>query len=133
VPLSQTNERGPTAWERITSLYLFFKAEQPNTQGPRATEFSERLLSQGRRSSSVKGVPLCIFLMFDSGWKWSPSRNSRPSLEASSCPTVVFPHPETPITTNDMSRVVYLASETHTRDHVHETHSWNQPRDVFFQ
>src|ERR1700728_3240982 len=54
--------------------------------------------SQGQRSSSVSGVPLCILSTLEAGWNQSASSNSHLRRRARSAPTVDFPHPETPIT-----------------------------------
>src|SRR5262249_22479270 len=55
--------------------------------------------SQGQRSSSVSGCPLCIFSTFDCGWNQSPSSKIQFSRWASIDAIVLFPHPDTPITT----------------------------------
>src|SRR5215471_21649221 len=55
--------------------------------------------SQGQRSSSVSGTPLCIFSMLDCGWNQSPSSKIQFSRCASIDAIVVLPQPETPITT----------------------------------
>src|SRR5271170_85419 len=54
--------------------------------------------SQGHRSSSVSGIPLCILSTLAAGWNQSASSNSHRKRRARSAPTVDFPHPETPIT-----------------------------------
>src|ERR1700730_17982145 len=58
--------------------------------------------SQGQRSSSVSGVPLCILSTLEAGWNQSASSNSHRRCKARSAPTVDFPHPETPITTTTL-------------------------------
>src|SRR6266480_4580619 len=55
--------------------------------------------SQGQRSSSVSGTPLCIFSTFDGGWNQSPSSKIQFSRCASIIAIVLLPQPETPITT----------------------------------
>src|SRR6516165_5841716 len=55
--------------------------------------------SQGQRSSSVSGTPLCIFSMLDCGCNQSPSSKIQFSRCASIDAIVVLPQPETPITT----------------------------------
>src|ERR1700722_3168083 len=55
--------------------------------------------SHGQRSSSVSGVPACIFATFDGGWKASPSSRRQPSCSATPRAIVVLPLPETPIIT----------------------------------
>src|SRR3954447_6311112 len=56
--------------------------------------------SQGQRSSSVSGVPLCIFATFAGGCSASPSWYRQPDRSATSRATVVLPAPETPMTTS---------------------------------
>src|SRR5262249_60199675 len=55
--------------------------------------------SQGQRSSSVSGTPLCIFSTFEGGWNQSPSSKIQFSRWASINAIVLLPLPETPITT----------------------------------
>src|SRR5215471_1182901 len=55
--------------------------------------------SQGQRSSSVSGTPLCIFSTLDGGWNQSPSSKIQFSRWASIDAIVLLPQPETPITT----------------------------------
>src|SRR5262245_55098195 len=55
--------------------------------------------SQGQRSSSVSGTPLCIFSTLDGGWNQSPSSKIQFSRWASIGAIVLLPQPETPITT----------------------------------
>src|SRR5262249_10368778 len=55
--------------------------------------------SQGQRSSSVSGCPVCIFSMLDCGWNQSPSSKIQFSRWASIDAIVLLPHPDTPITT----------------------------------
>src|SRR3954469_16673055 len=55
--------------------------------------------SQGQRSSSVNGIPACILAMFSGGWNASPSSRVQPTRFANSLAIVVFPLPDTPITT----------------------------------
>ena len=62
--------------------------------------------SHGQRSSSVSGMPACIFALFAGGWKSSASRNAQPRSAASRSPTVVLPDPVTPMTTMTTTRVV---------------------------
>ena len=57
------------------------------------------LCSHGSRSASVRATPLVIVSMFAGGWSRSPSRNENPSRSASPRAIVLFPVPETPITT----------------------------------
>src|ERR1700683_5432060 len=58
--------------------------------------------SQGQRSSSVSGIPLCILSTLEAGWNQSASSNSQRRCNARSAPTVDFPHPETPMTTTTL-------------------------------
>src|SRR5262249_3478386 len=55
--------------------------------------------SQGQRSSSASGTPLCIFSTLDGGWNQSPSSKIQFSRWASIDAIVLLPQPETPITT----------------------------------
>src|SRR5471032_2198165 len=55
--------------------------------------------SQGQRSSSVRGMPLAIFITLAMGCSESPSTKGTPSLSASPLAMVVLPEPATPITT----------------------------------
>jgi hypothetical protein len=55
--------------------------------------------SHGQRSSSSRGVPAAIFATLASGCSSSPSMCSQPSRRASSTATLVFPEPDTPMTT----------------------------------
>src|SRR5262249_17945416 len=55
--------------------------------------------SQGQRSSSVSGTPLCIFSRLDGGWNQSPSSKIQFSRWASIDAIVLLPQPDTPITT----------------------------------
>src|SRR5262249_7084135 len=55
--------------------------------------------SHAQRSSSVSGMPACIFSTLAVGWNQSPSSNSQPSRAASNAPIVDFPDPETPMMT----------------------------------
>ena len=55
--------------------------------------------SHGQRSSSVSGMPLCIFSTLASGWNASPSAKSQCMLTAMPLATVVLPDPATPMTT----------------------------------
>src|SRR6516164_3008357 len=55
--------------------------------------------SQGQRSSSVSGTPLCIFSTLEGGWNQSPSSKIQFSRWASIDAIVLLPQPETPITT----------------------------------
>lgn len=61
-------------------------------------------ISQGSRSSSVKGVPELILATLAGGWNPSPSRKVHPSRSAKRFPTVDFPEPDTPMTTTTMPR-----------------------------
>jgi hypothetical protein len=54
--------------------------------------------SQGQRSSSVSGSPLCIFSMLDCGWNQSPASKIQFSRCASVDAIVLLPQPDTPIT-----------------------------------
>src|SRR6516164_4372623 len=55
--------------------------------------------SQGQRSSSVSGTPLCIFSTLEGGWNQSPSSKIQFSRWASIDAIVLLPQPETPNTT----------------------------------
>src|SRR5215831_13216114 len=57
--------------------------------------------SQGQRSSSVSGTPLCIFSTLDGGWNQSPSSKIQFSRWASIDAIVLLPQPDTPITTTE--------------------------------
>src|ERR1044071_7258729 len=63
--------------------------------------------SHGQRSSSVSGVPLCIFSTFDFGWNSSPSRYSQPSSRDSNSAIVVLPQPDTPMMTRTAKRSAF--------------------------
>src|ERR1044072_368734 len=54
--------------------------------------------SQGRRSSSVSGMPRRILSTLAAGWNQSASSNSHRRRDASSAPTVDLPDPDTPMT-----------------------------------
>src|ERR1700733_5253307 len=54
--------------------------------------------SQGQRSSSVSGVPLCILSTLEAGWNQSAASNSHLRRRQRTPPTGDLPHPETPIT-----------------------------------
>ena len=56
-------------------------------------------VSQGQRSSSVRGVPAAIFFTLAMGCRESPSTKGTPSRSASPLAMVVLPDPATPITT----------------------------------
>src|SRR5581483_1984511 len=65
--------------------------------------------SHGARSESVKGIPWSIFSMFSLECRESPSRNEHSIASASIVPMVVFPDPETPITTMITADLDYSA------------------------
>jgi hypothetical protein len=78
-------------------------AEQvTTTERPVASRWSihpPMVRSHGQRSSSSSGWPAAIFSTLARGWKSSPSANSQSSRSARRSATVVFPEPDTPMTT----------------------------------
>src|SRR5205814_4470429 len=77
--------------------------EQDTTAGSwaarRASIQSPSAASHGHRSSSVNGCPAAILARFAAGWKSSASAYVQPRAPAIIAPTVVFPLPDTPVTT----------------------------------
>src|SRR4051812_27036520 len=61
---------------------------------------SAMALSQGQRSSSVRGWPARIFSTLLAGRKLSPSSNRQPRRSPSAFARVLLPEPDTPITIN---------------------------------
>src|SRR3954471_2306719 len=61
---------------------------------------SAMALSQGQRSSSVRGWPARIFSTLLAGLKLSPSSNRQPRRSPNAFATVLLPEPDTPITIN---------------------------------
>ena len=105
---SFSNERFPTRWRyktgrfnsEIKFRYFCLRAEHEITT--RLDFFSNAFLIAVNHpflSLSLRAMPSPILTLFSRGWKSSPSRNGQLRRSARAEPIVLFPHPETPMTT----------------------------------
>ena len=105
---SFSNERFPTRWRyktgrfnsEIKFRYFCLRAEHETTTSLDSFSKAPRMVENHPFLSwSFKGMPSPILTLFSRGWKSSPSRNGHPRRSARAEPIVLFPHPETPMTT----------------------------------
>src|SRR6266576_53677 len=102
-PVRKTKRTSAAPRVRSTSRYCRLSAEQA-IASPRPAPCASRrraaiASSQGRRSSSVSGMPAAMRRTFSAGCMSSPSTKSRSSARANRAPIVVLPEPDTPMIT----------------------------------
>lgn len=131
LPIRSFNKEGsPVRWRNTTvrwsserdTRYFFLRAEHESTiSSDSFFRASLIALNHPFLSWSFNGMPLFILDLFSRGWKLSPSRNMHPRSAARAEPIVLFPHPDTPMTTI-MGSCKDMKTKRDSR--------WNNPRNL---